>query len=103
MKPLPRVQPLGRVRLNFVKVYAPNQGVVLKAHRDNGGCELFLDLEDSDRPEGVELHLGIAGSFRPEPLRNSEVKDHIDIYIPRSEVSNLLRALTQANLRKGGT
>ena len=99
-KPLPRMQSLGRVDgipINYVKVYAPKQGVILKAHHENDdGCRLFLDLEDSGRNEGIELHLGVGGNLRPEPLRNSNVKPHIDVYVPRSEVIPLVTALYAA-------
>lgn len=100
MKPLPRIQPLGRVDgipINYVKVYAPKQGVVLKAHHENNdGCRLFIDLEDSGRNEGIELHLGVGGNLRAESLRNSKVKPHIDVYVPRSEVISLITALYAA-------
>lgn len=99
-KALPHVEPLGRVNgipINYVKVYAPMQGVVLKAHHENDdGCRLFIDLEDSGRNEGIELHLGVGGNLRAETLRNSKVKPHIDIYIPFSEAGKLREALDKA-------
>ena len=93
-KPLPKLTHLCRIPLNFVKVYAPAQGVVLKAHRENGDSpELFLDLEDSGRAEGVEVHVGIGGRFRVEQLRNTAVKVHIDAYAPKDQIPELLKAL----------
>lgn len=102
---LPHVEPLGRIPLNFVKVYAPEHGVVLKAHRGNGdNPELYIDLEHP-RPEfeqqnGPELHLGISAKFRVEPLRNSKVKPHIDAYLAESEIHRFLQSIIQANLRR---
>ncbi len=50
-KPLPRVQPLGRIPINFVKVYGAftkyPDNLVLKASAQNRGDdpELFIDIE----------------------------------------------------------
>ncbi len=96
-KPLPRIQPLGHVPINFVKVY--DKRLILKAAAANDGDdpELFIDLE-SPRPEytqqnGLELHLGVSANFWVESRRNSQVKPHIDIYIPASEIPRLAEIL----------
>lgn len=83
MKPLPRVERLGRVKVNFVKVYS--RDLVMKAHSEDGDDpELFVDVENSGR-RGLELHLGVSANFRFEPWRYTAVKPHIDIYIPITE------------------
>lgn len=103
-KALPRVEPLGRVRLNFVKVY--DKRLILKASGSNpdDNPELFIDLEhprsESTQQNGPELHLGISANFRLESQRNSAVKPHIDFYIPASEIHAFLQAIIQANLRR---
>lgn len=96
-KPLPYVQHLCRIPLNFVKVY--DKRLILKASAANDGDnpELFIDLEHP-HPEfiqqnGAEIHLGVSANFRLEPQRNSVVKPHVDIYIPISEVGKLIEAL----------
>ena len=104
-KALPHVEPLGRVRLNFVKVY--DKRLILKASGSNPGDnpELFIDLEhprpESTQQNGPELHLGVSANFRLEPQKNSRVKPHIDLYIPESEIHKLLQSIIQANLRRG--
>lgn len=105
-KPLPLIQPLGHVSPRFCKLYSREHGIFLKTHADNDGDKpvLFIDLEHT--PEwGAELHLAVVGGYRREEARESGVKRETrdDWYIPASEISKLLRALTQANLRKGGT
>lgn len=104
-KALPYVEPLGCVRLNFVKVY--DKRLILKASGSNPGDnpELFIDLEhprpESTQQNGPELHLGISANFRLESQRDSAVKPHLDIYIPASEIHAFLQAIIQANLRRG--
>jgi len=101
--PLPHVEPLGRVRVNFVKVY--DKRLIMKASAKNDGDnpELFLDLEhprpEFEQQDGVELHLGVSANFRLEQRRDSSVKPHIDVYLPLSEIPKLLQALVRANLR----
>jgi len=93
-KELPRVEPLGRIRINFVKIYS--RDLVMKAHADNGDKpELFIDLEHAGR--GGELHFGISADFRFEPWRYTEVKPHIDIYIPASEIPRLREMLARGD------
>lgn len=84
LKPLPRVEPLGRLKVNFVKVYSPQ--LMMKAHEKNhnDNPELFVDIE------GEEIHLGVSAKFRFEPQRESQVKPHIDIYIPITEGAKVL-------------
>ncbi len=108
MKPLPYVEPLGRVKLNLVKAY--DKRLILKASAKNKDDNpvLYIDLEhprdDFTQMKETELHLGISANFRVEPQHDSSVKPHIDIYIPKSEIHSFLRSIIQANLirRSGG-
>ncbi len=97
--PLPHVQHLCRIPVNFVKCY--DQRFLLKAAREDQP-ELFVDLEtprpDFQEQNGAELHLGVSGQFRLEARRNSAVKPHLDIYIPISEVAKLREALGRLQL-----
>lgn len=96
---LPHVEPLGYVKLNFVKAYVRGGGGMLNAHRDTGGDPvLYIDLEHS--PHGTELHLGVSGNFSVSPERPSSVKPHIDIYIPQSQIHKFLQSIILANLRR---
>ena len=100
--PLPLVEPLGRVSPRFCKLYSKEHGIFLKTHADNGGDKptLWIDLEHSEW--GPELHLAVTQGWRKEAVRESGVKNdsRLDIYIPASEISKLLSALVQANLRQ---
>lgn len=98
-KQLPRVEPLGHIPINFVKVYGRELIMKASAKNDNVSPTLFLDLE-RPRPEfgqmdGPELHLGVSASFRSEDVRPSGVKPHIDIYIPASEITRLRELLAR--------
>lgn len=104
MKPLPLVEPLGRVRLNFVKAYDKRNILKASARNEGDNPELFIDLEHPvegfTEMKETELHLGISANFHLEPQKNSAVKPHIDLFVPASEIPNLLNALVRANLRR---
>lgn len=96
-KELHRVEPLGRVKVNFVKAYDKRSILKASARNEGDNPELFIDLEHPQpsftEMDSPELHLGISANFRFEPQRDSSVKPHIDIYVPASEARRLREML----------
>lgn len=99
---LPNGENFNKIQLNVVKVFVPIKNGMLQCFRYKGGNpELFLDLEKPKENhhhfmKDIEIHFGIRGNFEIEDLFESNVKkNRIDVYIPFTEIDNLINSLNK--------
>ena len=99
---------VGRVLLDNFKVYYRDLPIMLEADARCHLCgssdepTLWIDLEEApswvgSEPTRWQLHIGVtAMTIHQEPTRKSNVKDHIDIYIPDFNIPDLIHLLRRA-------
>ena len=82
---------LGRVRLHNANAIKVPRKILF----DSGNVYFDVDtLEEGKVFSGGDfLHISVGGECRVEDMRSTNVKDHIDIYIPISEIEKIKKAL----------
>jgi len=99
-KKLPHGMGVDVIPLRNVKVFVKELGKIAMSYRLKGDNPiLFIDVEKSHESHIIQfkenaVHLGIKSQWFVENFRSQNVlKDRIDIYIPVSELDNVISSL----------